>query len=80
VEATANELPMLTGGCIDVIIIVVGRSPVVKTVRKVDASVEKDVTGKGVIVPFNMAFCLAAFWAFSRAAISSSCSGTIVNS
>lgn len=75
-----TEVPMLTGGCIVVIIMVVGRRPVVRTVLKVEVSPARLTTDDDVAVPFNRAFCLAAFCAFSRAAISSSCSGTGVNS
>ncbi len=74
------EVPILTGGCIVVIIMVVGRRPVVKTFLKVEVSPARLTTDVDVAVPFNRAFCLAAFWAFSKAAISSSCSGTGVNS
>ena len=52
VNPPAGEL--LTGGCM-VVIIIVGRIPVVNMVRRVEAS---DIV---VAVPFCKAFCLAAF-------------------
>ena len=52
VKPPAGEL--LTGGCM-VVIIIVGRIPVVNMVRRVEAS---DIV---VAVPFCRAFCLAAF-------------------
>ena len=64
----------LTGGCIEGMMTWEGRIPVVSTVRRVEGS------ELWLLVVSAIAFCLAAWWAVSRAASSSSCRGTGVKS
>jgi hypothetical protein len=59
------------GGCIACTTSWVGRSPVVRTVRRVEGCT---AAGEGLLT--TTVFCFAACWALARAAISSSCSAT----
>ena len=55
-----------------------GRSPVVRTVLRVETGEEEDDTSPALaeLEVTTRHFCLAACWAFARVAISSSCRGT----
>lgn len=54
-----------------------GRSPVVRTVLRVETGEDEDTRPRPAEVEVTTKhFCLAACWALARAAISSSCRGT----
>lgn len=66
------------GGCMGWSSSWLGRSPVVRTVLRVETGEEEDDTRLALaeLEVTTRHFCLAACWAFARAAISSSCRGT----